>query len=447
MGSMVEISFAGRPGEGTRFSLYPQSPLLVEYRTPVVVELSPRNGTVDVGPNDGRVCVIRPLGKAGSYGELMLARSMAKPLLPPWRGRVADPARADSHGHFDHLEPQDPAFAQAHAYACVRLTLDVWERYLGRRIPWQFASGMRWLEVGLLDHYPNGECSWGGWLELGADVRPDRPPHPFALNLDVVAHEVGHLIVYSLVGLPPATDFAEYAGFQEAAADLVALLVSAQLSPVVEEVLKRTRGNLYVANELNRLGELSSNTQIRQASNAAKMSEFALGWSDEHDLSEPLTGAVFDLLVDMYQWELVQRGLIPPSLDRMVHEVGHLRPFGPSIQAEYDRCYPADPPGFRMALAAACDRLGAYLAYVLTHLHADRLSYLAVRATLQQADLELGGGRFAGAIAENFAWREIGRVGIGPYLGAVGGIPSSLHLGVHRCAQRALPSHRDIGQA
>ena len=442
---MVEISFAARPGEGTRFCLYPQSPLLVEFRKPVVVELSPKCGTVGPGPSDGRVCVIRPVGKAGSYGQLMVERGAAKPLLPPWRGGVARPAVADVRGNFDHLDPNNAAFAQAHAYACVRLTLDVWERYLGRRIPWNFATGMRWLEVGLLDHYSNGECSWAGWLELGADFGPDRPPQPFALNLDVVAHEVGHLLVYSLVGLPPASNFGEYAGFQELAADLVALLVSAQLSPVVDEVLKRTKGNLYVANELSRLGELSSNTQIRLASNAAKMSEFARGWSDEHDLSEPLTGAVFDLLVDMYQWELVERQLIPASLDQMVREVGHLRPFAPLVQAEYDRWYPRDPGGFRQALAAACDRLGGYLAYVLTHLRADRISYVVVQMALQRADAALGGGRFAGAIADNFAWREIGQVAVGPYLGTAGRGPSALQLGVHRCAKRWPSSRGDIG--
>ena len=97
-------------------------------------------------------------------------------------------------------------------------------------------------------------------------------------------------------------------------ADLAALLVAAHLDPVVDQVLQRARGNLYGVNELNRLGELSSTTQIRIASNATKMSEFALGWSDEHDLSEPLTGAVFDLMLDLYQANLVERGLIPRTL-------------------------------------------------------------------------------------------------------------------------------------
>lgn len=435
---MIEKSFAARQGEGTRFRLYPQAPLLAGYRTPVVVELSPVSGSLAPGPSDGRVCVISPIGKAQSYGQLMARHGVSRPILPPWRGPVLQPAVPDQHGHFDHLGPKDVGFAQAHAYACIRLTLDVWERYLGRRIQWNFTSGLRWLEVGLLDSYTNGECSWGGWLELGSDVDPDRPPHPFALNLDVVAHEVGHLLVYSLVGLPPSSNYGEYAGFQESAADLVALLVAAQLPTVVNEVLKRTRGNLYVANELNRLGELSSNSQIRQASNSARLSEFALGWSDEHDLSEPLTGALFDLLVDMYQHELVERQLIPPSLDRLVREVGHLRPFAPRVQAEFDRWYPVDPQGFRRALTAACDRLGTYMAHALARLRSDRLTYVAVQKVLTDVDRALGGGLFGHAIADNFAWRDIGRVDVGPYLGMAGGAPSALELGVHRCAKRDL---------
>jgi hypothetical protein len=37
-----------------------------------------------------------------------------------------------------------------------------------------------------------------------------------------------------------------------------------------------------------RFAELACNEQIRLASNAVKLSAFADGWDDEHDLSQPL---------------------------------------------------------------------------------------------------------------------------------------------------------------
>ena len=422
------------------FGLYPQPPVLAGYREPITVELSPPAGSLGVGPRDNRMCVIRPLGKAESYGQELTRGGGRRGALPPWMGPVAAPARPGPDGSFADLDPDDPTFDQAHAFACVRLVLDVWEGYLGAPVPWYF--GRRWLEIGLLDQaYDNGEVG-RGWLELGYDVSPDRPPHAFALNLDVIAHEVGHLIVYGLVGEPdPARAGAEYAGFHEAFGDLSALLVAAQLAPVVDQVIERARGNLYGANELNRLAELSTTTQIRIASNNSRMSEFVLGWSDEHDIAEPLTGAVFDLLLDLYQAGLVERGLIPAGLAELSDARGHLRAYAPLIQAEYDRWYPRAPQEFRRAFADARDRLGGWLAHVLRRLRRDEVTYVAVVQALLEADRLTGAG-FAQRIEASFAWREIGMVPLGPFLGSRALTSLGRRFGLHRCAKRGISAFR-----
>ncbi len=432
---MAPTRFSADVGRGgTRFKLYPQSPVLAAYREPITVELSPPAGSLGLGPHDGRMCVIRPLGKSDSYGQELMRGGVGRRSLPPWRGDVAPPALPGPDGSFANLEPADPTFDQAHAFACVRLALDVWESYLGAPVPWYF--GRRVLEIGLLgENYDNGEVG-RGWLELGHDVSPDHPPHAFALNLDVIAHEVGHLIVYGIVGEPdPARAGPEYDGFHEAFGDLSALLVAAQLAPVVDQVIERTRGNLLGANEINRLAELSSTAQIRIASNATRMSEFALGWSDAHDLAEPLTGAVFDLLLDLYQAGLVERGLIPPSLAMLSEERGHLRAFAPLIQAEYDRWYPRAPQEFPRAFADARDRLGGWLAYALRRLRRDEVTYVAVARALLEADRSTGGG-FASRIEASFAWRGIGMVPVGPFLGSRALASMGRRFGLHRCAKR-----------
>ncbi len=62
-------------------------------------------------------------------------------------------------------------------------------------------------------------------MEIGSDFPAGRSRRvPFSSNFDVIAHQLGHLIIYSEIGLPAegALD-GEYFGFHEAAADLTAL--------------------------------------------------------------------------------------------------------------------------------------------------------------------------------------------------------------------------------
>src|SRR5271155_1158147 len=53
-------------------------------------------------------------------------------------------------------------------------------------------------------------------MEVGAHRFPNGTHAPYALNFDVIAHELGHLILYSTIGLPtPTTQQGEYFGFGE----------------------------------------------------------------------------------------------------------------------------------------------------------------------------------------------------------------------------------------
>ena len=115
---------------------------------------------------------------------------------------------------------------------------------------------------------------------------------PYALNFDVMAHELGHLIIYSTIGVPsPSAERGEYYGFQESAADTTALIAALHFESLITHLLEETHGNLYVFNELDRFAELSPHDEIRLASNDVKLSQFTAGWDDEHKLSQPLTGA------------------------------------------------------------------------------------------------------------------------------------------------------------
>lgn len=401
---------------GTRVRLFPQPSFLAPYRKPITVTLSPPAGSVGRGPSDRRMHVLHPIGKRWPYGVIRGPYGSPYLYLPPWEGMIEPVARPGPSGHFDHLEPGTPAFEAAHVYGGVRWVLDVWEGYFGRVIPWHFRRDYASLEISLLDGLDNAAGGYG-FLEIGAGPPAAGELQPFSLNMDVIAHETGHLIIYAEVGLPqPETVDGEYFGFHESAADLVALLSVAHFEPVIDDLFETTRGNLYVLNELNRFAELSQTTQIRLASNMKRMSDFSAGWTDEHDLSLPLTGAIFDILVDIFHELLVERRLISPELEALADQVQRKPEYENLVQARFDRAFVADPAGFREAFLHARDLVGGYLAETWRRLSPDLLTFAEVGAAFVAVDRDLSDGRYRRLIRVNFRWREIGEVRVGPWL-------------------------------
>ena len=317
--------------------------------------------------------------------------------------------------------------------------LDVWQRYAGRRIDWHFARAFERLEISILPSLNNAHAGYG-YMEIGAYHADAGAALPYALNFDVIAHETGHLVIYSLVGVPdPAARRDEYFGFHESAADLSALIAALHFDLHVDRLLETTRGNLYTFNELNRFAELSDSTQIRLASNTLTMADFAGGWTDEHALSQPLTGALFDILIDVFQERLVDQGVI----DRRVAEASRLVARDPGvaalIQPAFDEAYARAPSAFRAALLAARDVMGFALAETWTLLSPDLFSYATVAATLLQVEATTSGGRYRRAIVESFGWRGIGRIASGPRLAPPG--PDS-----HSHSVRTLVPDLDAGR-
>ncbi len=372
---------------------------------------------------------IRPIGKRFPYGRLPDGRLY----LPPWTGPILPPPAPDAAGHFDWVPTEDPRFLQVHAFGCVRFVLDVWEPYVGP-VRWHFASVQPRLEILCLDGWDNAQGGFG-FLELGENLHFRGYPAPFSLNFDTIAHEVGHLIVFARLGLPdPHQLTGEYRGFHEAMADLVALVAASRFRSVLDEVLEKTRGNLYVSNELDRFAELSPNDELRRASNSVKLGEFVLGWCDEHDLALPLIGAFFDILVEIYQTLLVERGIVPPQVIEFADNPERMRAFQHPIDALFEESYARDPAAFREALMEALHILALLLAELLIRARGGTIDYARVASLTAMIEQERFQGRFARAVAESFAWRGIGRVRIGPEMAS---LPGRSHL---RSGRTLVPS-------
>ena len=167
--------------------------------------------------------------------------------------------------------------------------------------------------------------------------------------------------LFSILGYPQVTrPTADYFAYHEAAADFISLLGLLSFDTALDRILRRTRGNLYIANELDRFAELTEEKQVRRFSNSLRTSDVG---DDVHDRSMPFAGALFDCLIEIYQILLAERGLSnldPRAFDDLRQELSG-RDLDDELrisQAHYE------PRHFAMksALAEARDIVGTALA-------------------------------------------------------------------------------------
>jgi hypothetical protein len=414
------VAFRGdesTPEIGTRFRLFAQAPFLTPFREPETIVVSSPAGSVGPGPGDDRMYVVDPIGKKLAYGLAENLRGDPLYLMPPWPGDMFPPALPDRDGHFDHIAPEDPEFEAAHLFGSVRFTLDVWEKYFGHPIDWHFQRDLDRLELVIQRNLRENAFMGYGFLEVGIHETADGGVEPFSLNFDVVAHEVGHCIVYSVIGVPdPGTAGAEYYGFHESAADLTALIAALHFDSVIDDLLETSHGNLYTRNLVNRIAELTGNSQIRLAANPLSLLDFVDGWHDEHALAQPLTGAVFDIFVDLFHEELVARGLITADQEDLADRVEDSPDYFRVVQPIFDEAYAAATDEFREALVASRDELGMLLAETWRRLDPHHLSYAEVGNALRAVDEKMTGGRWRTIIDVNLRRRAIGFAKAGPRL-------------------------------
>lgn len=245
---------AASPRLGTRFLVFPQPPYIPGYEKPEVVWLAPSAGGITAGPSDRRMYVADPLEAKRPY---------AYPILPPYAGALCPPVEPDADGHFDYITPDSPAFLATHSFACARRVLDIFEGYVGREIRWFFEPTLSRLEI--IPHiadWDNAQSGFG-FVEFG-ESEPARVTSRFALNFDSVAHEMGHLILLSELGLLEGDGAgSEFFAYHEAVADFASLLGLLHFDTAADRILRRTGGNLLINNELDRFA--SSATKGRSA--------------------------------------------------------------------------------------------------------------------------------------------------------------------------------------
>jgi hypothetical protein len=379
---------------GTRFLVFPQPSFIPGYERPEVMWVSTPPDRIAPGPADRRMYVIDPVVEKPPYEF---------PYLPPYSGGLQPPAEAGPNGHFDHLAVDTPEFQAAHVYACARRVLDVCESYFGQEIPWFFQPTYERLEIVPRLRWDNAQSGYG-FLEMGEDYERGAP-QPFALNFDAIAHEVGHLVIFGAMGLPSREPPHQYFGYHEAVADFVGLIGLLHFGTAVDLILRRTRGNLLVMNELDRFAELSDEKQVRLFSHSLKLGDVG---NEVHDLSKPFAGGLFDTLVEIYQTLLFERGLS----DIDPREFWDLRSELSEDELEQElslslRDYDSRHFAVRSALEEARDLIGEILVRSWARLDPSTLDYRAAVDAMILAAEAGRARRFAGSVQDNFAWRGI----------------------------------------
>ncbi|WP_102956765.1 M36 family metallopeptidase [Bacillus thuringiensis] len=392
---------------GTKFLVYPQNKKLKGFEQPEIIFINKPPGSIQAGPQDEKMYVVDAKDKSPYQFEGE---------GPPYQGPQFPAVQPNTEGHFDHISPNDPAFSSTVMYATVRRVLDIWTDYFGHEIEWFFSK--QFPKLKLLELIPrvkwDNAQSGTGFLEFGFGRNEDGSidkSNPYCENFDVLAHEIGHTIKNSTIGSPENRDLEtrEYGGHHESFGDLVAIVSVMHFDSVINRILNTTKGNLFSINELSRMGELSQSREIRIAFNDRKMSDVQ-GTHEVHILSEPFTGGAFDVLVEVFQIHLINKGIITKNLGERAYKTHDIKTPDnekTDIQQEFEQCYQGKEAEFKQALLDARDYFGKLMAKAWSKTSCDNLSYGKVLNQIIEADRELNDGKYKQTIIDCFDWRGI----------------------------------------
>ena len=257
----------------------------------------------------------------------------------------------------------------------VYLNWDVgFEQAVGKPFPWHFRDHFPRLEiVPAIDDgqpLPKEIASSGfGFVQLGCGQRDNdnhhaaplanaadgsRPPAPgppqarleswaipYWINPDVLVHELGHQILYATLGFGPGVgptvsgpvwvdlwggrNGDDFRAFHEAFSDIVAVIVSMHHRRFLKAILAATKGDLFSENAATEVGEISArktirstlnNVRLADADRAAAAAPNAPPEMRYYQLSQVLSGALFDVLAGFSVYYLAEYQHLPADLVR-----------------------------------------------------------------------------------------------------------------------------------
>ncbi len=231
------------------------------------------------------------------------------------------------------MQPDTDQFDAVHTFAVVRQTLTMFQRSLAADgnaapLPWQWNSSSNTAPLQLFPHgLPNvmnafysrtQQClRFGDFVPSGSNGRVFT-----CRSFDIVSHETGHAVLDGLKPLwllannPPQTG-----GLHESFGDLTAIFLALSQLDQCEAVVAQTKARLHDKTFLADMAEqfglaLGRSNGLRNADNNLTLSQAG---TEVHAISQVFTGAVYDILADIFAYE--RR---PGRLDdaALLHQVG-----------------------------------------------------------------------------------------------------------------------------
>jgi len=224
---------------------------------------------------------------------------------PPGHGPVVP----NEHGDFETDPDKDlAAFEMVHCYAVVRIVVNMYERFFRQfnpnfKIKWAFKEPSYLKIVPRAGKEANAYYSRQDKSILLYYYDRKGKTYFTSHSFDIIGHECGHAI---LDGLRPdwmCTDDVETLSVHEAFADLTVVFTLLSQMDIVEVVLSDTKGNLKKNNFISNLAEqfgqsLTKKEALRNANNHLTMTEVK---RESHDLSQILTGCVYDIIAELLE--------------------------------------------------------------------------------------------------------------------------------------------------
>ena len=222
------------------------------------------------------------------------------------------PVVANALGDFIQT-PLTAEFDAVHTFAVVRQTLTMYQRALAvgntlATIPWRWNSPTNSDPLQVFPRhsqmqnafYSPGQklLAFGHFMQGSTQIFTCR-------CLDIGAHESGHAV---LDGLKPnwiSASNPQTGGLHESFGDLTAIFLALSQLDQVEAVIAQTKGNLHDKTFLSDLAEqfglaLGRPNGLRNADNDLTLSQVG---TEVHAISQVFTGAIYDVLADIYAFE------------------------------------------------------------------------------------------------------------------------------------------------
>jgi len=253
------------------------------------------------GPTSARFAVVDYNGDTGAIIPMATWDEKQEAFLAPDK-TILDKQNA-------HL----PQFHQVNVWAVLQRALTFFEEAsaLGRRIPFGF-EGNRLI---VLPHAGYGKNAYydrkSKSLQFYYFDQGDKRIYT-CLSTDIINHEFGHAVLDGIRPYYYESSLVQTGAFHEFIGDLTAILIILRNNNFRGKIAIDTGGDISAAENLTSLAEefgsaVSDKPYLRTALNKLTMADIS-GSDEPHDVSQVLTGAMFDIIKELTRRYIDDRG-------------------------------------------------------------------------------------------------------------------------------------------